>query len=266
MTPPPALTVDCSAEGRIVLTGADRVRFLHGLTTVNVETLAVGAAAWGAILNPKGRVLSVIQVARTADTLVVVCEAASTEATAALLERYAVMDDVVFTRVTGPAYRSWTDPASVWTAPLVEGAAPTPAGDPAEIERLRVLAGLPRYGVDVDADHFPFETPLAAVLDYGKGCYVGQEPVFRVHAQGGAARALRGLVLHGDSDAVVPGATVVHPQRASAGVVTSLSRRPGRPTVALAYLHRTVWDVGGTVEIAGLTAQVVELPTREPAA
>ena len=74
----------------------------------------------------------------------------------------------------------------------------SPTTDPA-VERLRIRAGFLRYGVDVDEDHFPFETPLAQFLDYGKGCYVGQEPVFRVHAQGNAARTLRGLVVEGDA-------------------------------------------------------------------
>ena len=51
------MNVDRSAWGRLRVTGGDRVRFLQGLTTVNVEQLADGAHAWGAILNPKGRVL-----------------------------------------------------------------------------------------------------------------------------------------------------------------------------------------------------------------
>jgi len=59
-----ALTVDRTAWGRLAVTGSDRVRFLQGLTTINVEALADGGHAWGAILNPKGRVLSVVDLRR----------------------------------------------------------------------------------------------------------------------------------------------------------------------------------------------------------
>ena len=177
------LLVDCTGWGVVRVTGADRVRLLQGLTTVNVEALATGGHAWGAILNPKGRVLSVIEVVRHDDHLLVECEPGLLDKTAALLDRYAVMDDVTFERQDGPAHRVWTTAASVWEAPLVLAPAPGPVADPAAVEVLRVEAGLPRYGVDVDEDCFPFETSLTRVLDYGKGCYIGQEPVFRDQRQ-----------------------------------------------------------------------------------
>jgi len=253
------MIVDRSSWGRLRVTGGDRIRFLQGLTTINVEHLADGAHAWGAILNPKGRVLSVIDIARTGEALVLACEGELAQKTHAILDRYAVMDDVVFEPITGPAHQIWEDVARVWSAPIVEGAnaGALPDGDPA-VERLRIRAGFLRYGADVDEDHFPFETPLAKLLDYGKGCYVGQEPVFRVHAQGNAARALRGLLIEGDAP-IAAGTTIKHPAKDNAGSVTS-SVVEGTSTLALGYLHRTCWDPGGTVEIAGRPAVVHELP------
>ena len=254
------IAVDRASWGRLRVTGDDRSRFLQGLTTVNVETLADGAHAWGAILSPKGRVLSVIDVARIGEAYVVACEAAIADKTRALLERYAVMDDVVFEPIAGPAHQVWDDPASVWIAPIVEaaaapdGAAPCAETDP-EVERLRIRAGFLRYGADVDEDHFPFETPLARFLDYGKGCYVGQEPVFRVHAQGNAARVLRGLAIEGSAP-VASGTALAAPAK---GMVTS-SIVDGDVTRALAFLHRTCWEPGGTVEVEGRKARVHELP------
>ena len=105
---------------------------------------------------------------------------------------------------------------------------------------MRIRAGFLRYGVDVDEDHFPFETPLARFLDYSKGCYVGQEPVFRVHAQGNAARALRGLAIEGSAP-IAAGAVIKHPAKANAGAVTS-AVADGDTTLALGYLHRTCWE------------------------
>ena len=256
------MIIDRSAWGRLRVSGTDRVRFLQGLTTVNVSALAEGAHGWGSILTPKGRVVAVIDVAREGDTFVIHCEGAIADKTRAVLERYAVMDDVTFEPLAGPVHQIWDTAADAWAAPFVAGA-PTRAGevmaeDAPEVERLRIHAGFLRYGVDVDEDHFPFETPLGGFLDYGKGCYVGQEPVFRVHAQGNSARALRGLVI-GGGEPVATGTTIKHPTKDNAGVVTS-SVAEGDGVIALGYLHRTCWDAGGGVEIAGRAATVYELP------
>ena len=250
------IVVDRSRWGRLRVTGGDRTRFLQGLTTVNVEALADGAHGWGAILSPKGRVLSVIDIAHDGDGYVIACEAALAEKTRGILERYAVMDDVVFEAVAGPAHQRWDDPATAWAAPIAAGeaAGARSDGDP-EVERLRIRAGFLRYGVDVDEDHFPFETPLAQFLDYTKGCYVGQEPVFRVHAQGNAARMLRGLLIEGTAP-IAAGTALAAPAK---GTVTSAVEDAGAIR-ALAYLHRSSWQPGATVEIDGRRATVHELP------
>lgn len=253
------VVVDRSTWGRLRVTGSDATRFLQGLTTVNVEALADGAHGWGAILSPKGRVLSVIDIAKLGDVYLIACEGTIAAATRGLLEKYAVMDDVTFEPITGPAHQTWESIVDVWVAPIVDGAndASRDENEP-QVERVRIRAGFPRFGIDIDGDHFPFETPLAQFLDYGKGCYVGQEPVFRVHAQGNAARALRGLRIDG-ADPVPAGAQIKHPAKDNAGVITS-SVIDGELTLALGYLHRTAWDIGGVVEVAGRTATVHELP------
>ncbi len=259
MTMHGAVIVDRTSWGRLRVTGSDRVRFLQGLTTVNVEHLADGAHGWGAILSPKGRVLSVIDIAHLGEAFVIACEPELAEKTRALLERYAVMDDVTFEPITGPAHQQWEGPVDIWRAPIIEGANDASRDDrEPQVEQLRIHAGFLRYGADVDEDHFPFETPLAQFLDYGKGCYVGQEPVFRVHSQGNSAKALRGFTVEGDAP-IAAGAPIKHAAKDNAGTVTS-SVIDGSTTLALGYLHRTVWEPGGSVEIAGRKATVHELP------
>lgn len=253
------MLVDFSGWGHLAVTGADRLRFLHGLTTVNVTGLPIGGHGWGAILSPKGRVLSVVELTVEADRVLVHVEPALVAPTLALLDKYAVMDDVVTTAIELTAHKEWTSPAQAWQTGFVFAPAPGPCADAETVEVARVEAGLLRYGVDVDEDHFPFETPLAATLDYGKGCYVGQEPVFRVHAQGQSAKALRGLRF-ADGAPPAPGATVSHAAKAAAGVVTSSAHSPRLGPIALAYLHRSTWDVGGSVTVDGRTATVHALP------
>lgn len=267
---PHPILVDYSGWGHIAVSGVDRLRFLQGLTTINVTALPIGGHSWGAILSPKGRVLSVVEATVEAERVLLHCEPELVEKTLGLLEKYAVMDEVTSERIELAAHKVWSTPAEAWTAPLVmaapeagSDALPVPvarAGDDAW-EVARVEAGIPRYGVDVDEDSFPFETPLAAFLDYNKGCYVGQEPVFRVHAQGQGARVLRGLRFAEDGAGVVGrGANVRHPDRDKAGTVTSSVVSPRLGVIALAYLHRTVWAPGGEVEVDGRRAVVLELP------
>src|SRR5207245_2416771 len=73
------------------------------------------------------------------------------------------------------------------------GAAPV---EEAAAEVVRVEAGRPRYGVDLDETVIPQEAGLnERAVSFTKGCYVGQETVARLHYRGKPNRHLRGLRL-----------------------------------------------------------------------
>lgn len=251
--------VDQSSWGHIRVTGEDRVRFLHGMCTADVQGLGEGDWGRAALLNPKGRVMSIFDVVARGDHLLLICQPELTDKTIRLLDEHVLMDDVELEPTEVAVHRIWGAPATVWDAPPIFTPPPGPESSAEAIEIRRIEGGLPRYGVDVTEDHFPFENPLGRTIDYEKGCYLGQEPVYRVHAKGQAARVLRGLRIEGD-EAVAPGAEIAHPERARAGAVTSAARSPAFGSIALAYLHRTVWDPGNRVTVAGREATVVELP------
>src|SRR5215468_1163037 len=97
-----------------------------------------------------------------------------------------------------PGFLCWTAPghaAATWQALRQAGAAPVGA-DAAEV--LRVEAGIPSYGHDVDDSVIFPETRLDELVNYTKGCYIGQETVARVKYRGHINRGLTGLVLEGD--------------------------------------------------------------------
>src|SRR5690606_39821099 len=62
---------------------------------------------------------------------------------------------------------------------------------------VRVEAGDPVMGVDVDSDTMPHETGLVPQsVDFTKGCFLGQELVARVDSRGGnAPRKLMGVIV-----------------------------------------------------------------------
>lgn len=252
------MIVDQTDWGHIRATGEDRVRFVQGMCTADVAALAPGDWTRASILNPKGRVVSVIEVLCRDGDLLITCEPGLTDKTLTVLEKHAIMDDVAFEKVAQPMHRIWDSPSAVWDAPPVLAPPPGPPAAPADVELRRIEAGMPRYGVDVTEDNFPFESLLARHVAYDKGCYLGQEPVSRVHHRGGASKLLRGLRVEGP-DAVLPGAAITHDGR-EVGAVTSAAVSPSFGSVALAYIHRSAFEPGTEVEVAGRRARLVELP------
>ncbi len=253
------MIVDQSAWGHIRVKGEDRIRFLQGMCTANIETLAVDDWLRASMLSAKGRVTSVIEVFRAEDHVTLLCEPQLTEKTLGILNKYAIMDDVEFEAVELAVHRVWERPDDVWRAPPVFAPLPGEVASAEEVEIMRVEAGMPRYGVDVSEDYFPFESTLARHIDYDKGCYLGQEPVSRAHFRGRANKTLRGLVIEG-SGIVGRDAEVAHESRPHAGAVTSSVVSPRLGPIALAYIHRSVFEPGTEVTVAGRGARVVELP------
>lgn len=251
---------DQSGWARLRVSGPDRKRFLQGMVTNDVAGLAVGGFCRAALLNVKGRVLAVVDVLAEDDAFLVLTEPATGDAVRQVLEKHAIMDDVTFAPADVPVHRVWDTPEAVWTAPPVLEAR---AGSPEdEVEVRRIEGGLPRYGVDVSEDAFPFEANLEAAISYTKGCYIGQEVVARAHARGHANRRLVGLRLAGPGP-VTPGAAVSSVARPDAGQVTSSAVSPAFGPIALAYVHKSSWDPGTKVTLpAGREAEVAALPFR----
>jgi folate-binding protein YgfZ len=148
----------------------------------------------------------------------------------------------------------------VWEAMVAAGARPV---GQAALETLRVEAGTPRFGHDVDASVLLPEIPFDALVSQTKGCYPGQEVVVRIRDRGHVNRHLRGLVLE-SGEPPAAGAEVWAGETA-VGRVTSAARSPalGRP-IALAFLRRQHAAPGTRVEVRGggraVEATVSDLP------
>lgn len=171
---------------------------------------------------------------------------------------------VCATRELGlPGYRVFAAPptlARLREDLLARGAQPL-SEDDAEI--LRIEAGVPRYGVDVDEERLPIEANLDRAVSYTKGCYLGQEPIARLSARGHVNRRLQGLRLSLKQGAPLPerGAALHHGSRDSAGSITSAVRSPRHGAIALGYVHRTLWEPGTELTLpGGIIATVTPLP------
>lgn len=152
----------------------------------------------------------------------------------------------------------------VWRATVEAGkpAGLRPVGVTA-LDVLRVEAGVPWYGHDVDETVLLPEIPSDPYVSYTKGCYIGQEIVARVKYRGHVNRSLTGLTF--DGDRVPRTGAVVEVDGRQVGSVTSAVRSfaLNRP-IALAFVRREHLDPGTPLTVKDndltLTARVTPLP------
>ena len=128
-------------------------------------------------------------------------------------------------------------------------------------EIIRVEAGRPRFGRELSEELMPAEAGIVErAVDFEKGCYIGQEPVARLHYRGKPNRRLRGLSL---SAPVGSGAALRLGER-EVGTVGTSCLSPALGPIALAVVRREASE-GDSLAVGddGTTAEVVELPFRE---
>ena len=139
-----------------------------------------------------------------------------------------------------------------------------PAGS-ATLEVLRIEAGSPRWGAELDVDRIPLEAGLLErAISTSKGCYTGQEVIIRILHRGHVNWHLRGLLL-GDAPPP-PSGTELASENGGKTVarVTSATASPALgQTIALAYTRREVAAGSELVTPTGAAARVVELPFTE---
>jgi len=126
------------------------------------------------------------------------------------------------------------------------GAAP---GTPETFETLRIEAGMPIHGIDIDAERSVMEVGrYERAVSYTKGCFLGQEPIVMARDRTGhAVRSFLGMkILEGGP---LPAGTRLTREGQEVGVVTSstFSPRLGVP-VALGYLKWKHQDPGLRLE------------------
>jgi folate-binding protein YgfZ len=131
------------------------------------------------------------------------------------------------------------------------------------LDMLRLEAGIPWFGIDLDEHHIPQEAGVESThTSCTKGCYTGQEIVERVRSRGHVNRRLAGL-LFSSADAPKPGTAILAADGAEAGQVTSAAYSPlaGKAT-GMAYLRREYLQTGTNLQCGNATAEVIEMPLR----
>lgn len=208
-------TIPHQARTIVRVTGEDARRFLQGLLTADVGELTPGRATPAALLTVKGKIISevwVLAVAEDEPWLAIPAELG--EAVIAKLDGHIIMDDVELEPLDDHECAIvWRDDGGVPELALPEGvlafeaAHPLPGkllvgpaqalaslpGEPADAERFtaaRIHHARPAWGHELMADRFPPEVGFVDAVSYDKGCYLGQEPLSRIHNRGQVNRVM----------------------------------------------------------------------------
>ena len=163
-------------------------------------------------------------------------------------------------------FLAWEDAVRAWERLLDAGAAAgiVPAGLGAR-DTLRLEAGMPLYGNELDRATNPFEAGLARIVKLDKpNDFVGRRALEEV-ARSGPRKKLAGLVVRGRGIARHGYPVYLRADERPSGVVTSGTSSPtlGLP-IAMAYLPPEAGEPGTMVEVgirdARVAAEVVPLP------
>jgi folate-binding protein YgfZ len=149
----------------------------------------------------------------------------------------------------------------LWTALTQAGARPSGMQ---VYHTLRIEAGTPWYGIDIDDTNLPQEVGRTdQAVSFTKGCYIGQETIARIRTYGHVNRSLVGLKAEGNSP--LPSKSKVLREGKEIGHVTSSAWSPSvGAVIGLAYVRRGNQDPGTSAEIAvagaARSAVVASLP------
>jgi folate-binding protein YgfZ len=126
------------------------------------------------------------------------------------------------------------------------------------LEILRIEAGVPRLGAELDESVLPAEAGLDRAVSTQKGCYTGQEVVERMRSRGQVSHRLVGLTTVGENPLEIGAEVTAAGKRV--GEVTSACLSPTAGAIALAFVRRGFAESGAELQVAGRTARVAALP------
>lgn len=258
---------DLSHLSIIAVTGDDRIKWLHDLTTQHLLNIRAGDWLPAMILDHNGHVEYQFNLVDDGATTFLVLDPSYAEGLLSYLLKMRFMlkvdardasSEFSVLRAPGPATEIGGPYALVPRAELDE--MKKVFNENAKevgtwsLDAERVAAGRPRHGVDTDHKSIPNELGvLNKDVHMNKGCYRGQETVAKVFNLGAPPRRL--VMLHLDGTAVVfpaPG-TPVEFNGVQVGFLGTVARHHELGPIALALVKRsTPTDAVLTVE--GITA------------
>jgi tRNA-modifying protein YgfZ len=258
---------DLSHFNIVAVTGEDRLKWLHDLTTQFVSDLQPGVWMPSMILDAQGHVEFQFNLVDDGTTTYLVLDPGYVEKLVEYLTKMKFMlrvdvrdasSEFVVLRAPGVADAIGGPFALVPRAEVEDmkqtfGGVATQVGTWA-LDAERVAKGRPRIGFETDHKSIPNELGvLNTAVHMKKGCYRGQETVAKIFNLGNPPRRLVMLHLDG-SDVGFPAAgTKVENDGVVVGFVGTVARHHELGTIALAIVKRNT-PTDATLTIEGIPA------------
>lgn len=257
--------VDGSRLRKLEVAGPDATRWLNDLLTAGVDALAAEKAVRSLLLSPTGHIRADVHVVRRSDLFILLQDPDQPNSIGSLLAPYVLSSAVELRDVTEelgvtsisehvagmiartgsrpsvlglgmdlifPAEEAWKIDTMLLRKNLVEASA-------VAVDAWRIRRGVIRFPVDVGEDSIPAEAGLDALVDFEKGCFLGQESVAKVHNLGHPPK----IVLRLRADGPVSAGDKVESAGREVGLVTSATSVRGGPVL----LARVDWESKGAV-------------------
>ena len=278
-----------TSRGRIRVTGSEATQFLNGLITNDIKNATQNSWLPAVFPTVQGRLIGAVRIVSIESGFLIDTESASHDAVLKTISRFMLAGDFHVSDVTNEialvtvqgkragevikdvtasvirathtgedGYDLLTDvnDVSSMTGQLVSAGAQVVS--PATFEILRIEAGIPRHGQDMDESNVVLETNLDDAISYTKGCYLGQEIIIRIKHRGHVAKKLTGFKFDA---AVESGATITSEDGKEIGRVTSATYSPKLESpIALGYVRHEFLNQGTTVKAGDISGTVTELP------
>lgn len=274
-----------SDRGLVQVSGDDARKFLNGLFTTDMTRLHPGEARFGALLTPQGKIITDFLVIEapsdTGDRFLLDTPRALAQALTDKLKLYKLRSKVEIGNLSDTlgVIAAWggdiaTKPALAvvdprqsklgWriVAPESETAAiarqiGAEIVDSSAYEAHRIGCGVPSGGLDFAyGDAFPHETNMDRLhgVDIGKGCYVGQEVVSRMHHRGTTRTRAAQVLLDG------PGTEPGTPVLAGDKTVGTMGSAVDDKGIALLRIDRTTEaiEAGTPLTVGGHTVKLAD--------
>lgn len=287
-------------RGLIAVWGKEAVPFLDGMITNDVKTLEDGQQMLAAFPNAQGRLVAVVRILRQGERFLIETEEVTREKVFNNLFRFTYAGDFFVEDLSGqfeyfevleefpakPQSREVSEltglvPTHIFYGRSTVGyfvpgndaeafrsnliAANAKKIDDELYETLRIEAGIPKYGVDMDETTIVPELGLDGLISYNKGCYIGQEIIARIHFRGHVAKQLTGLVFDGNFERPASDESetlaVQSLDGKNAGRITSVTYSPKlEKHIALAFVRYDYLASGTELRLHDSSARVTDLP------
>ena len=283
---------DLTTRLKLRVAGADRFRFLNGQLTNDVRKATEANSIEACVLNAKGKMDAHVFLHVDSDSFILDADPALRSSLQPRLERYIIADDVQIEDVTDELsifHRLGAAPSSfssgtriisvdrfgetgcdVWVAANKRNEIAAELAHEFEFcddncaEVFRIERGVPRWGRELTNEIIPVEANLEQrCIDYGKGCYIGQEVISRMKMSGQRNKQLMGLRSLMETP-TREGMRLIAPEGKEIGWITSATRT-AEGEIALGYVKRGFNSPGSKMEAVssdgiGVSVEVVDLP------